>query len=334
MGAEVEESGALTPRRIVDFHRHWVSPELLDGAASVPTTGLLRDLWPLLTDTGAQLEALERDGIDLGVLSTPLEMLAQGGRPVSADLVRQTNDLLAEVVAEHRPRITALASIDAFAGEQAAEEARRAVDELGLPGLFVATVSGELLLDAPQARPTLQFAAERGVPVFAHPVNPPVLEARFAGVAGAGHALGRATESAISILALLRCGLLHELPGLHVVIAQLSSVSLLLAHYLDAPATAGDGAPGEWKPSDDRARLFVDTAGFEPIAVRAALEAVGVEHLLLGSDWPVDVELRPPAVGAVLNAAGVAAEDLDRVAAGNALELLGLELASGEERSR
>lgn len=310
------------PERIVDFHAHWLPPQLAGGRAPADFAEHLRGMWPLLTDIGSQVEAAECDEIDVRLLSTPLEMLAPVDQRVPVDLVQQVNELLATAAAEHGPRISGLASIDVFAGDAGAEQARYAIDELGFPGLFVAARSGELLLDAPQARATLELAAERGVPVLAHPVNPPVLADRYAGVAGAGHALGRASESAISTLALLRSGLLGRLPRLRVVIVQLSSVSLLLAHYLDLPGAGWDGAPPDWKPSDDRARLYVDTAGFEPIAINAALDAVGPAHLLMGTDWPVDVNASASRIAEALRAGGVAEQDLDRVAAGNALALL------------
>lgn len=310
---------------VVDFHAHWLPPEVATSPTTDVTSGPLRRAWPLLTDLGAEREAAERDGVDLRVLSTALELVTTPGERTDPALVCRVNDALAGAVRDRGPGLEALATVDAFAGDAAAEEARRAIDELGLRGLFVAAVSGERLLDAPEARPLLVFAAERGVPVFAHPVNPPVLAPRFAGVTGAGHALGRASESAASTLALLRSGLLTTLPGLRVVITQLGELALLLAHYLATPEPAPDGTPEGWRPLDDRGRLYVDTAGFEPIAVRAALEAVGAGHLLVGSDWPIVPALAPTGLAEALRGGGVDESDLDRVVGGNALALLGLE---------
>ena len=44
--------------------------------------------------------------------------------------------------------------------------------ELGLRCLFVECARGDLLINAAQARPTLEVAAKLGVPVFVHPVAP------------------------------------------------------------------------------------------------------------------------------------------------------------------
>lgn len=321
----MSEARVPTPRRVIDFHAHWLPLDLAGRRPPARATGLIAEIWDELVDPGRHVEAVERDGVDLRFLSSPLEMLSLLDLPDdSVALARRSNDLLAAFVAEHPERFAGLATVDPFSGDAGAEEARRAVDELGFRGIFLATVEGERLLDDPAVAPTLEFAAERSVPVFAHPVNPPVLPPRYANVA-AGHALGRAAESTISILALLASGTLSRLPDLKVVIAQLSSAALLLAHYVDPSPVPGDEA---WKPSDDRARLHVDVAGFEPVAVRAAIEAVGIDHLLIGTDHPVYGETPIEMISRALLEGGVAAGQLDQVGSGNAARLLGLDAAS------
>lgn len=317
----MSEASVPTPRRVIDFHAHWLPLALAGRRPPAGVGGLIAEIWDGLVEPARHVEAVERDGVDLRFLSSPLEMLSLLDLPDEPiALARRSNDLLADFVAAHPDRFAGLATVDPFSGDAGAEEARRAIDELGFRGIFLATVEGERLLDDPAVAPTLELAAERSVPVFAHPVNPPVLPPRYANVA-AGHALGRAAESTISILALLASGTLSRLPDLKIVIAQLSSPALLLAHYVDPAPAAADGA---WKPSDDRARLYVDVAGFEPVAVRAAIEAVGIDHLLVGTDYPVYGETPIAMISRALQGGGVAASQLDQVGAENAARLLGL----------
>jgi predicted TIM-barrel fold metal-dependent hydrolase len=318
----MSEASVPTPSRVIDFHAHWLPLDLVGRRPPAGATGLIPEIWDELVDPARHVEAVERDGVDLRFLSSPLEMLDLLGPPDDPNaLARHSNDLLAAFVADHSDRFAGLATVDPFGGDAGAEEARRAVDELGFRGIFLATVAGERLLDDPAVLPTLEFAAERSLPVFAHPVNPPVLPPRYANAA-AGHALGRAAESTISILALLASGTLSRLPDLKIVIAQLSSAALLLAHYADpTPAPADDG----WKPSDDRARLYVDVAGFEAVAVRAAIEAVGIDHLLIGTDHPVYGETPIEMISRALLDGGVPEGKLDRVGSETAAGLFGLE---------
>ena len=239
-------------------------------------------------------------------------------RPL-AELPARVNDELAAAVAAHPGRLAALATVDAFAGDAGAEEARRAVEQLGLPGIVVDAAQGELLLGDPQARPTLDYAAGAGVPVFAHPVNPPELAPRYARLGGPGVLLARGTESALSTLGLLADGVLAERPGLDLVLAGIGGAALLLAQFLD-PAESGPDAP-----SAARARLHIDTMGFDPRAVAFAVDVLGPEHVLVGSDWPImRREAGRERVARTLSAAGLGDTDAALVTGGNAVRLLGL----------
>lgn len=309
---------ATTLGPVVDFHRHWFPPGVAGADAPAGLPPALSDVWPLLGDVDAQLEASAAAGIDLTVVNAPLSSLVPPGAAPDADLPARLNDALALAVSDHGPALVALATVDAFAGDAGAREARRAVDELGLPGLLVDASRGELLLSDPRARPTLAFAAERGVPVFAHPVNPPVLPPRYAGHSGAGVLLARGSESALSTLALIGGGVLEELPGLQVVVAGIGGAALLLAAFLDGPDERA--AP----PSAARGRLHIDTMGFDAASVRFALDALGPQHVLVGSDWPIMWRDASRArVAGLLEVTGLDAAERDLVAGGNALRLLG-----------
>lgn len=283
---------------------------------TTPPAGLppiLRDTWPLLTDLEAQLEAAAEAGTGLRVLNAVLSSIALAVPDAREDLPARANDALAEAVATHPDRVVALATVDPFRGDAGADEARRAIDELGLAGLIVDASQGETLLSAPEARPTLAFAAERGIPVFAHPVNPPVLPPRYAQAHHAGVLLARGAESALSTLALLDSSVFDELPGLHIVLAGIGGAALLLSGFLPERAVA------------TRGRLFIDTMGFDPAPVRFALDALGPEHVLVGSDWPI-IDRAPSRerVEALLDAVGAEGTDRELIAGGNARRLLKL----------
>jgi predicted TIM-barrel fold metal-dependent hydrolase len=40
-------------------------------------------------------------------------------------------------------------------------------------------------------------------------------------------------------------------------------------------------------PRITRQRLYVDTMGFDPATIRYAIDVLGTEHVLTGSDWPI-----------------------------------------------
>ncbi|HVW46380.1 MAG TPA: amidohydrolase family protein [Solirubrobacterales bacterium] len=308
---------------LIDFHGHWFPSNVVDADPAADLPPSVAAVWPLLLDIDTQLRDAAAAGIELKVICAPYSSLAWSAHVPLAEIPARVNDTYAERVAESPDRLAALATIDAFRGDEAAEEVRRAVTELHLPGIVVDASQGERLLSAPEARPTLVAAAELGVPVFAHPVNPPVLPERYAAEKGLGVLLARGAESALSTLHLLRAGVLDELPDLRLVIAGIGAAALNLSVFLDSPE------PDAPRPSDARSRLYVDTMGFDAPALRFAVDVVGAEHVVVGSDWPIMWRnAGRDRVEEMIGAAGLDEHDGALVAAGNAADLLGLRRTS------
>jgi predicted TIM-barrel fold metal-dependent hydrolase len=268
---------------ILDFHSHFYAPEWFSVSVQ---GGPLARAWPLLTDIEAQLAAMAEAGISAKVLSAPTAALLPPGQVAPASAIARINDHFAELVSAHPQQLLALATIDAFQGEEAAREVDRAINTLHLGGICVDCAQGDLFLDAPQARPTLTLAAELDVPVFVHPVSPPGLTERLARLGHVGVLLARGTENAASLLALLRSGLLDTLPDLKIAFPMIGASALLFAGMADQEVGREEAWQGTL-PSLLRKRLYIDTMGFDPVAIRFAIDLLGIEHVLLGSDWPI-----------------------------------------------
>jgi predicted TIM-barrel fold metal-dependent hydrolase len=240
----------------------------------------------LLTDIDAQLAAMDAAIIDAKVLSAPAALLLEPGKQLPASMMERINDRFAELVSDYPQRLIALATIDAFQGEAAANEVERAVHELGLGGICVDCASGDRFLDAPEARPTLEAAARLGVCVFVHPVSPAGLTERLSRLGHTGTLLARGTENAASLLALMRSGILDELPDLKLVLPMIGAGVFLFAGVAEQDYNREEGWQGA-SPRSLRKRLYVDTMGFDPATIRFAVNLLGAEHVLAGSDWPI-----------------------------------------------
>jgi predicted TIM-barrel fold metal-dependent hydrolase len=124
------------------------------------------------------------------------------------------------------------------------------------------------------------------------------------------------------VLALLRAGIFDELPGLTLIIPMIAAAALIFAAQGDPARSREEGWRGE-PPAQSRRRLYVDTMGFDPAALRWVAGLLGPERVLLGSDWPI-MPITPPAdARAALAEAGLSEAEQDLVMAGNALRLLG-----------
>src|SRR4030081_260083 len=192
------------------------------------------------------------------------------------------NDDLAALVGRYPGRIYGLASVDAYDGDRSAREAERAIRDLGLRGLFVDCARGDVMIDAPQARPTLEVAAKLGVPVFVHPVAPQSLTRQMVPYGLIGTLFARGTANSASLIALVEGGVFSQLPGLRIVVTALAFAGLAMAAGLSSRSLLPSGAIDVM-----RKHVFIDTMGFHRALIRASVDLLGADKVMAGSDWPI-----------------------------------------------
>jgi predicted TIM-barrel fold metal-dependent hydrolase len=307
------------PPRLIDFHSHYYHAAWYPSSSPRGPANLQR-AWSLLTNIHAQLTDMDDAGIDAKVLTAPGSVLLAPGEPLPISLMQRINDHFASLVAAYPEHLLALATIDAFYGDAAAREVERAVQTLGIPGICVDCARGDLYLDAPQARPALETAAALGILVFVHPVSPVGLTERLARMGHTGVLLARGTETAASVLALLRSGILDELPNLRIVIPMIGAATFLFAGIANQDY-ASDGWLGG-PPGEMRKRLYVDTMGYDPASIRFVVELLGVEHVINGSDWPIMPIASRQRVEETLTEVGLTDDQKAAVMRDNVLRLL------------
>lgn len=304
-------SRATAPLAIVDFHNHTIAPGLkTNGVADTR----------LMEDTAALAASVDEARIQARVINTPTAFLEDADGNVPPDTHKRINDGLAELAAKHKGRLHALATVDAFGGDAAARELTRAVKENGLRGVFVESAKRDLLLDAPQARPVLKTAAQLGIPVFVHPQTDKPLHERFKRHGRLGVRFARGTINSATLLAMLDGGVFEDAAGLKIVVTTLAMGGLMLA--------GGFGEGNRIRadtPAAQRRHVYVDTMGLNPVQVRCAVDLLGADHVLMGTDWPIVVEKQvPERLQKALDASGLDAAAQQLVAGGNAMKLLGL----------
>jgi aminocarboxymuconate-semialdehyde decarboxylase len=309
------------PLNIVDFHCHFIGPSFplttlvgLPPAQRAAWEGINRHL----ADEHGLVASIETSGLTARVINAPLQFLQDADGEVPPDVIPRLNDMIAEVVRRHPGRLYGLATVDGFSGDAGARELIRAVKELGLRGVLFESAKGDLLPDAREARPILAAAAALGVPVFLHPVADPQLFARFKRFGGLGMRLTRATINAAALFAMLEGGVFDELPNLRVVVITLTLGGLLLAEGVGQ----GSGMRSD-APALARRHVYIDTMGLDTVAIRTAVELIGADHVLMGTDWPIAVEKAVPERLSVALAHLTPAEQ-QMIAGGTALKLLGV----------
>jgi predicted TIM-barrel fold metal-dependent hydrolase len=234
--------------------------------------------------------------------------------------IARINDEMAELVGKHADKLHGLATVNAFAGDDGARELSRAVRELGLRGAFLESARGDLVLGDKETRPTLAAAAALDVPVFVHPLTDPQLHKRLSRTGRIGMRLARATINSAALINMLEGGTFDELPNLKVVVTTLAFGGVLLAGGFgdgqrirrDAPALA-------------RRHVYIDTMGIHPAVIRAAVDLLGADHVVAGTDWPIAVETSvPERLRSAFAHCGLNPAEEEMIASGNTLRLLKL----------
>jgi predicted TIM-barrel fold metal-dependent hydrolase len=74
-----------------------------------------------------------------------------------------------------------------------------------------------------------------------------------------------------------------------------------------------------------RRHVYIDTMGLHPVTVRAAVDMLGADHVLMGTDWPIAVEKSvPERLAKAFAYCGLNAAEQQMIASGNTLRLLGV----------
>ncbi|WP_208245222.1 amidohydrolase family protein (plasmid) [Rhizobium sp. T1470] len=303
---------------IVDFHAHLLPQGWeIYRAPGCPLDPLWARIGTKISDIDALIADSDAAGIARRVIGVALSMVAAPDADLG-DVSRRLNDDLATTVLHHPDRLFALATVDAFGGEAAAVEARRAILDLNLSGLFLDSAKGAKLIDAPEARPVLTVAAELGIPVFLHPINPEPLSSQLAGLGRLGTRLSRGTINAAAAIALVTSGVFEELPELRVVITALGVAALALTGpFGELPSIFASA------PAGRRRHLYIDIMPWEARFIRFLTSLVGADHVLVGSDWPIlEHGAAREELARAFEAAGLSDHEAELVAGRNALDLL------------
>jgi aminocarboxymuconate-semialdehyde decarboxylase len=329
--------------QVVDVHTHFIPMEFVDllrggeGPPGVEVTdregqdplvvhdnGLAYPVLPLFHDLGARLEQMDRDGIDVSLVSIVPSLFLYWTDPVETERVsRIINDAGAALAAGSGGRLHALATVPMNDPIAAAAELRRAREELGMTGVEIGTSVGDVTLDDPSLEPFFAAAEALGMPVMLHPymsmISPPGPAVQGFHLA---NVVGNPLETFIAASRLIVGGVLDRHPALRVLLVHAGGAFPYqlgrLQHAYEARAETREVARRD--PTSYLGSFLFDTVIFDRQALRFLIERVGAERVLFGTDIPFDMA---DVSGRDL-ATDLDAQTAEAVLAGNALQVFGL----------
>jgi predicted TIM-barrel fold metal-dependent hydrolase len=279
---------------IIDFEHHYIPVELagrmgMKSDSKVPVRQGDAAIHSQLFDLAAQIRDMDRAGIDVAVQSCIL------GWDTTLENCRLLNDCTARAQKDFPGRFVGLAHVPPLGGETALAELARAVGELGLKGVTIASQANGLSLDAKEYQPFFARVAELGAVVFVHPALGPkgydLMKDYMLPVI-----LTREFDLGVAVTRLIAGGVLDRFSELQLVFAHFGGG---LAGYKERISRSSYRFKLPKHFDDYFNLLYFDMAGFEgsPIALRCALEGIRPERMVFATDYPQNFNSSDPKQG-------------------------------------
>ncbi len=224
----------------------------------------------------------------------------------AAELAQIGNDSLADLVERFPERFPGfVASLPMNNIDAAHDEIDRSVDQLKAAGIQLYTNVAGVPLDTPEHLGIIAHVAEKGVPIWLHPIRPMA----FADYANESQskfdiwwAFGWPYETSTAMLRLVCAGIFDKWPELVVITHHAGGLTPLMEGRiefgieLDKLRNPNDRAlvHTDLAPIVGMRKFWADTASFgSSIPLNAAKDFFGVDKLLFASDMPFDPEGGP-----------------------------------------
>ena len=288
---------------VIDFHTHALDPEVyaqcvnhnvitgfgLNAEGRRPEPGTLREAYyQRYTNPAMHVKEMDALGVDIHVISG-------GGANSStfwaepthaAALDRQANETIAKWVADYPNRFVGMFTVPLQDIALAIKELEYAVGTLGLRIANLPAESKGIYLGDPHFWPLWDALSHHNVVVWIHPDG--MKDKSYLRYA-LWNGVGQPIQETLVFCSLMYEGVLDAYPNLKIV---LSHGGGFLPHYmarLDRNYTAHPISRKNLtrKPSEYLRSLYYDTCVYGSNVLEDLVNKVGVDRLVLGSDYPV-----------------------------------------------
>ena len=329
------------PFQTIDVHCHLLAPSVealvaghpkraavgardaeMTGAESVAVNqDMFRSVSTRLTNLDQRLSDMDAMGVDIQAVSPSPTQYYYWAEPDLGDRIAAAfNGALADVCSRYPDRLVGLGTVSLQEPARAAQQLDTAVRDLGLKGVEVSSNVNGLDLADPFFDPFWRKADELGAVVFIHPLGTTL------GTRLAEHylvnSIGQPLETTICLSKLIFSGALDRFPGVKIIAAHGGGyLPTYVGRSNHANAVRPEATRCSCRPSDYFDRIWFDSVVYDADSLARLIDSVGVERVVIGTDYPFDMGHYDPA-GLL---ASFDAHTQQLVLGANAAALLGLE---------
>ena len=279
-------------------------------------------------DLPGLFEEQDKAGVDVTVFGNNWIRSPDGYDPLK--VVREFNEHAAELTAKHPKRLLGLACSVPFDSGQILKETEKAIRDYKLKGIMINSSTNGEYLDSPRATPFFELVSDLNVPVFVHPPKFTIGNEKME-IFRLPEMLGRPFDTTLSLTRFIFTGGFERFPKLRMVCAHVGgALSMLPGRYGFGYELRKDDSFGPWEPdvmtrppASYMKQLYFDTVCYHPPAVQCAIDTIGIDQVVFGSDSP---PVPSPLVRAVntVKQLKISDGDKEKIFGANAAKLLGL----------
>jgi len=285
----------------IAFEEHFNTPEFDKNIPDYVRPEQMVEIRAKLLDVAdARLREMDAAGVGYSLLSHNAPGIQGVDDPEDAvKLARQTNDTIAQIVADSPARYGGMATLPMQDAQGATEELDRCVTQLGFPGVMLNGFSntpdgkGAWYYDHERYLPFWERAESLGVPVYLHPRNP--LPANAGIYEGHPELMGAVwaftVETATHALRLMTSGLFDRFPDLKIILGHLGECLTFNMWRIEHRVNSMGDLRKFNRPLGTylRENFYVTVSGnFHTPALHNALAELGPEHVLFSTDYPYE----------------------------------------------
>lgn len=289
----------VLPDRFRELLRTWQKPvriEERDGRAFIHHRHGNFPVFAGFYDIEARIEWMDDHDIDVGLVSYPgaPNLLDTGfSESETIELAKALNDGYAALQSAHPDRFTPLGVLPLRDPEASLVELNRIIQDLDLAGVGLPTSVNGRRLSHPDLSPVFDRFDELDVSAFVHPMANCLSEDMSEREWIVNPVAVFPIDTTVQICRMVFDGFFerHSFP---LVVAHLGgAIPYLVGRWEFGSRQLEDSydrqAPGK-SIYDYVEGMYFDTISFHRPALRAAIETVGTDHLLFGTDYPFPME--------------------------------------------
>ena len=282
------------------------------------------DIRSRMTGYDDRFADMDKMGVDMQlVMPPPPQLYHTVALEYAVPAARMVNDGVAEFVAKHKDRFIPCGTVPMQDGNEAAKELERCMKTLNFKGVEILTnVAGKELSD-PAFAPFWKKAEELSALVIIHP-NGFTEGARLSRFYF-NNIIGNPFETTLALHYLIFDGVLERHPNLKIFAMHgggyLGAYSGRIDHAWGARSDCQATLPKP--PGEYLKKIYFDTVVFTPLQLEALVKTFGLDHIIMGTDYPFDMLEFDP-IGHINSVDSFDASTRAALAGGNAKKMLRL----------